>query len=111
MHKNKTSNILTKYEKVKMLGLRAEQIQRGSTVYIDICCTLLYNFHMAPCSTVYIHMAPCSTVYIRMTFCATVYFQMAPCSIVYIYIAPCSTIIFKWHPVLQFIFIWPLFYM
>lgn len=41
--KNKTSNILTKYEKVKMLGLRAEQIQRGSTVYIDIATVRIFN--------------------------------------------------------------------
>jgi DNA-directed RNA polymerase I, II, and III subunit RPABC2 len=34
--KNVTSNILTKYEKVKILGLRAEQIQRGAKLYIDI---------------------------------------------------------------------------
>jgi DNA-directed RNA polymerase subunit K/omega len=34
--KNKTKNILTKYEKVKIIGLRAEQIQRGSKTYIDI---------------------------------------------------------------------------
>lgn len=41
--KNKTSNILTKYEKVKMLGLRAEQIQRGSTVYIDMDTVPIFN--------------------------------------------------------------------
>jgi DNA-directed RNA polymerase I, II, and III subunit RPABC2 len=41
--KNKTSNILTKYEKVKMLGLRAEQIQRGSTVYIDMTTVPIFN--------------------------------------------------------------------
>lgn len=28
--KNKTKNILTKYEKVKILGIRAEQLQRGA---------------------------------------------------------------------------------
>lgn len=27
---NKTKNILTKYEQVKIIGLRAEQLQRGS---------------------------------------------------------------------------------
>lgn len=31
--KNITSNILTKYEKVKILGLRAEQIQRNAKLY------------------------------------------------------------------------------
>lgn len=41
--KNKTSNILTKYEKVKILGLRAEQIQRGSTVYIDMATVPVFN--------------------------------------------------------------------
>lgn len=41
--KNKTSNILTKYEKVKMLGLRAEQIQRGATVYIDMDTVPVFN--------------------------------------------------------------------
>lgn len=34
--KNKTNNILSKYEKVKIIGLRAEQIQRGSTPYIEM---------------------------------------------------------------------------
>ena len=41
--KNKTSNILNKYEKVKILGLRAEQIQRGSTVYIDMATVPIFN--------------------------------------------------------------------
>jgi DNA-directed RNA polymerase I, II, and III subunit RPABC2 len=34
--KNVTSNILNKYEKVKILGLRAEQIQRGAKIYIEV---------------------------------------------------------------------------
>ena len=34
--KNKTSNILTKYEKVKIIGIRAEQIQRGAAAYVPI---------------------------------------------------------------------------
>lgn len=33
---NKTSNILTKYEKVKIIGIRAEQLQRGGVPYIEI---------------------------------------------------------------------------
>jgi DNA-directed RNA polymerases I, II, and III subunit RPABC2 len=33
---NITNNILTKYEKVKVLGLRSEQIQRGAKLYVDI---------------------------------------------------------------------------
>lgn len=34
--KNKTSNILTKYEKVKIIGIRAEQIQRGAVPYVPV---------------------------------------------------------------------------
>lgn len=34
--KNKTNNILSKYEKVKIIGIRAEQLQRGATPYIPI---------------------------------------------------------------------------
>jgi DNA-directed RNA polymerase subunit K/omega len=34
--KNLTRNILSKYEKVKILGLRAEQLQRGAQTYIDV---------------------------------------------------------------------------
>jgi DNA-directed RNA polymerase I, II, and III subunit RPABC2 len=34
--KNVTRNILSKYEKVKILGLRAEQLQRGAQPYIDV---------------------------------------------------------------------------
>lgn len=34
--RNKTNNILSKYEKVKIIGIRAEQIQRGAKPYIDI---------------------------------------------------------------------------
>jgi DNA-directed RNA polymerase I, II, and III subunit RPABC2 len=34
--KNKTNNILSKYEKVKIIGIRAEQVQRGAPPYIDI---------------------------------------------------------------------------
>lgn len=33
--KNTTRNILTKYEKVKIVGLRAEQIQRGAMPYVE----------------------------------------------------------------------------
>lgn len=33
--KNSTRNFLTKYEKVKIIGLRAEQIQRGSPPYVE----------------------------------------------------------------------------
>jgi DNA-directed RNA polymerase I, II, and III subunit RPABC2 len=34
--KNTTTNILSKYEKVKIIGLRAEQIERGAPIYVDI---------------------------------------------------------------------------
>jgi DNA-directed RNA polymerase subunit K/omega len=34
-NKNKTKNLLSKYEKVKIIGVRAEQLQRGSKPYID----------------------------------------------------------------------------
>jgi len=32
---NKTKNILTKYEKVKLIGVRTEQLQRGAAPLID----------------------------------------------------------------------------
>ena len=31
-----TKNILSKYEKVKILGLRAEQLQRGAKPYVEV---------------------------------------------------------------------------
>lgn len=37
--KNKTNNILSKYEKVKIIGIRAEQLQRGATPYVIIDIT------------------------------------------------------------------------
>lgn len=33
--KNKTKNILSKYEKVKMIGIRAEQLQRGADPLVE----------------------------------------------------------------------------
>ena len=33
-NKNVTRNFLTKYERVKIVGLRAEQIQRGAVPYV-----------------------------------------------------------------------------
>lgn len=33
--KNRTNNILSKYEKVKILGLRSEQLQRGADPYVE----------------------------------------------------------------------------
>lgn len=35
-NKNKTKNILSKYEKVKLIGIRAEQLQRGSSPLVDL---------------------------------------------------------------------------
>lgn len=34
--KNTTKNILSKYEKVKIIGLRAEQLQRGATPFVEV---------------------------------------------------------------------------
>ena len=34
--KNKTKNILTKYERVKIVGLRSEQLQRGADPYVEV---------------------------------------------------------------------------
>lgn len=34
--KNRTKNILSKYEKVKILGLRSEQLQRGADPYVEL---------------------------------------------------------------------------
>jgi DNA-directed RNA polymerase I, II, and III subunit RPABC2 len=33
--KNSTRNFMTKYEKVKIIGLRAEQLQRGAVPYVE----------------------------------------------------------------------------
>lgn len=34
--KNITNNILSKYERVKILGIRAEQLQRGAKPLVDV---------------------------------------------------------------------------
>lgn len=34
-NKNSTRNVLTKYEKVKIIGLRAEQLQCGAVPYVE----------------------------------------------------------------------------
>jgi DNA-directed RNA polymerases I, II, and III subunit RPABC2 len=34
--KNITKNILSKYERVKIIGLRSEQLQRGADAYVEI---------------------------------------------------------------------------
>ncbi len=41
--KNKTKNILTKYERVKIIGLRSEQLQRGADPYIEFDTTTDFN--------------------------------------------------------------------
>ena len=33
--KNTTRNFMTKYERVKIIGLRAEQLQRGAVPYVE----------------------------------------------------------------------------
>lgn len=35
-NKNLTKNILSKYEKIKILGVRAEQLQRGAIPNVDV---------------------------------------------------------------------------
>jgi DNA-directed RNA polymerase I, II, and III subunit RPABC2 len=41
--KNITKNILSKYERVKIIGLRSEQLQRGADAYIEIDKTRAFN--------------------------------------------------------------------
>jgi DNA-directed RNA polymerase I, II, and III subunit RPABC2 len=41
--KNKTKNILTKYERVKIIGLRSEQLQRGADPYVPIDNKIDFN--------------------------------------------------------------------
>jgi DNA-directed RNA polymerase I, II, and III subunit RPABC2 len=41
--KNKTKNILTKYERVKIIGLRSEQLQRGADPYVELDSTKEFN--------------------------------------------------------------------
>ena len=42
-NKNKTKNILSKYEKVKMIGIRAEQLQRGAEPSIKLDMNVPFN--------------------------------------------------------------------
>jgi DNA-directed RNA polymerase subunit K/omega len=42
-NKNKTKNILSKYEKVKMIGIRAEQLQRGAEPNIKLDPNVPFN--------------------------------------------------------------------
>lgn len=41
--KNRTNNILSKYEKVKILGLRSEQLQRGADPYVEFDKSKTFN--------------------------------------------------------------------
>lgn len=41
--KNLTKNILSKYERVKILGLRSEQLQRGADPYIQLDTSKQFN--------------------------------------------------------------------
>lgn len=41
--KNLTKNILSKYERVKILGLRSEQLQRGAEPYIEVDTSKEFN--------------------------------------------------------------------
>jgi DNA-directed RNA polymerase I, II, and III subunit RPABC2 len=34
--KNRTKNILSKYERVKIIGIRSEQLQRGADPYVEL---------------------------------------------------------------------------
>lgn len=40
---NKTKNILSKYERVKIIGLRSEQLQRGADPYVEYDTTVPFN--------------------------------------------------------------------
>lgn len=40
---NKTRNILSKFEKVKIIGLRSEQLQRGAQPYVDVDTSSSFN--------------------------------------------------------------------
>jgi DNA-directed RNA polymerase I, II, and III subunit RPABC2 len=40
---NKTKNILSKYERVKIIGLRSEQLQRGADPYVEVDTTKEFN--------------------------------------------------------------------
>jgi DNA-directed RNA polymerase I, II, and III subunit RPABC2 len=41
--KNKTKNILSKYERVKIVGMRSEQLQRGADPYVEFDTTKDFN--------------------------------------------------------------------
>jgi DNA-directed RNA polymerase I, II, and III subunit RPABC2 len=40
---NITKNILSKYERVKIIGLRSEQLQRGADPYVEFDTTQTFN--------------------------------------------------------------------
>lgn len=41
--KNRTKNILSKYERVKIIGLRSEQLQRGADPYVEFDASKDFN--------------------------------------------------------------------
>lgn len=41
--KNTTRNVLTRYEKAKIIGMRLEQVARGSKPYVDVKALKLTN--------------------------------------------------------------------
>lgn len=45
-NRNKTKNIMSKYEKVKIIGVRAEQLQRGATPLVPIDVTKSFDPRM-----------------------------------------------------------------
>lgn len=46
-NKNKTSKYLTKYEKAKIIGLRAQQIATGSVVFVDVPKGMINSIEIA----------------------------------------------------------------
>lgn len=40
---NTTKNILSKYERVKIIGLRSEQLQRGADAYVEVDTSKPFN--------------------------------------------------------------------
>lgn len=42
-NKNKTLNILSKYERAKIIGMRMEQLARSAPPYVDVDATKVFN--------------------------------------------------------------------
>lgn len=56
--KNKTNNILSKYEKVKIIGIRAEQLQRGAAPYVPIDTSRPFDAREIAKQELYAHKIP-----------------------------------------------------